>query len=312
MMNANFGKEGQSAHPPDDAVTCAQVEANLFAYLQNGLPAARQTALRTHIDQCDLCAQVVAEAQLLDRELHTAAARQRRPLPPEASLRIQAQVYRRMRRALFFHRTRDMAQMAGAFALTAVSLLILFLFGSRWVQFVAAPPISEQVIAAATSETAVVTLVEPVEIAPTSLPQRRPTPAVEAVVKTIGERPLPAYLASLSVVTPGKEPDEVAAAVFEATFAGDAARLEQLFSAMRASREPALRLWMRVHSRCVNEVSPATIRYEVVPENPQRIARVDVYENGRYVGELKMRRLNGEWYTIFTTYPSLIGCQLSN
>lgn len=293
-----------------DSVTCAQVEANLFAYLQRDLPAAQLMALQGHIDQCDACAQALTEARLLDGELRMAANRQPASLSPEASLRIQEQVYRRMRRALWFHRARDAAQLAGALAVTAVSLIFLFLFGSRWVQFVATPPISEQAIAVETGATAVPPKNDPIESAPTPLP--RPTPVVEKVEVVGEERPYPLYLANLTTITPGQTPAEVAAALFAATFAGDREQLEQLFSAMRASREPTMRLWLHVHKRCAAHMDASMIRYEVVPDDLQFIARVDVYQNDRYVGEVKMRRLNGEWYTVFTTYPSLTGCRSSS
>ncbi|MBE2198019.1 MAG: hypothetical protein IAE79_05375 [Anaerolinea sp.] len=294
--------------PTQDSVTCAQVEANLFAYLQEDLPAARLTALQKHVHQCDTCAQALAEARLLDGELRMAANRQPTSLSPEASLRIQEQVYRRMRRALWFHRARDATQLVGALAVTAVSLIFLFLFGSRWVQFVATPSISEQAIAVETGATAVPPSIDPIESASTPLP--RPTPVVEKVEAVGEERPYPLYLARLTTITPGQTPEEVAATLFAVTFAGDAARLEQLFVAMHAAHEPAMRLWLHVHKRCAAHMDASMIRYEVVPDDLQFIARVDVYQNDRYVGELKMRRLNGEWYTVFTTYPLLTGCRL--
>jgi hypothetical protein len=38
------------------------------------------------------------------------------------------------------------------------------------------------------------------------------------------------------------------------------------------------------------------------------IARVDIYQGQRYVGEIKMRLINSEWFTVFATYPSITGC----
>lgn len=309
-MNTNFGKNRGDASPNSrDTITCAQVEANLFAFIKGDLDLPQQTAFRTHLTTCAQCAQAVAEAQLLDSELQRAASQHLSPLSAEASLRIQTQVYKRMQRALFLYRTQNVVQMAGAFAVTAVSILLLFLFGSRWLQFVAAPQhTNEQVTSVAAVETGAASAAVVVEDMP--LPQMVAPTTVPDQVEMLAKRPLPDYLKELVTITPGQSPDQVAAAIFAATFAGDQDRLQQLFTAMRTSREPTLRLWSHLYSQCVDQPDIPSLRYHVVPHNPQLIARVDVYHNNHYVGELKMRRLNGEWYVVFTSSPAITKCRM--
>ena len=191
--------------------------------------------------------------------------------------------------------------MAGTVAVTAVAILLLALFASQWLSFVAtpAPVFDAPTSPPAAAESVTVALAQPDEETAV-LPTRVPILADRLV-----EIPPPPALQS---ATPGSTPAEVATAVFAATFAGDQARLEQLFQAMRSIRQPTVRLWLHLDDRCAHMETPTDLHFKVVPSHPTLIARVDVYDSAGYAGELKMRYLDGEWFTVFTSYPRLFSC----
>jgi hypothetical protein len=109
-------------------------------------------------------------------------------------------------------------------------------------------------------------------------------------------------------VTPGQQPAAIAQEIVATTMAGNFNRLNDLFVAMRTSRSPAVRIWRHLAGRCMGALDASTLRYEAVPANPTLIARVDIYQGQRYVGEIKMRLIGSEWFTVFVTYPSITGC----
>jgi ABC-type glycerol-3-phosphate transport system substrate-binding protein len=86
-------------------VTCHKVEGQLVAYIKGGLPAARWQAIHDHLALCAACAESKREAEALEAALQAEAARHRPILPPQASARIQAQIYRRLRWGLIVRRT---------------------------------------------------------------------------------------------------------------------------------------------------------------------------------------------------------------
>jgi multiple sugar transport system substrate-binding protein len=76
-----------------------------MAYLKGGLSASRRQAIHSHLSSCDSCATSVLEAEALEAELYAEAARRHPTLSPEASDRIQEQIYRRIRMGLVIQRT---------------------------------------------------------------------------------------------------------------------------------------------------------------------------------------------------------------
>ncbi|MCA9934956.1 MAG: zf-HC2 domain-containing protein [Ardenticatenaceae bacterium] len=305
-----------------NSITCETAVSHLMAYVKGDLSPEWQRAIQQHIVGCDACAQAVQEARLLDTELSAVGRRQRPILSPEASQRIQEQVYRRMRRALFLHRTRDAVQMAGAFAVTAVSLVILALFGGQWLQFIASPNPTPPVTAV-TIETLAATEAVSAETAvdsdPTSLPpldipieaDNSLTASQQLVPQPAPAPTVPIYWANLQTLTPGSDPAEIAGELFTAALAGDRETLGQLFVAMRAPRQPTLRMWLMFYRRCLSSSVVPNLQYHVVPADPKLIARVDVYNGDQFVGEVKMRRINNEWFTVFTSYPTVKGCYIN-
>ena len=300
-----------------NVITCETAVSHLMAYVKGDLSPQWQQAVQQHIAGCDTCAQAVQEARLLDTELLAAAQQQRPALSPEASQRIQEQVYRRMRRALFLYRTRDMVQMAGAFAVTAVAFVILALFGGQWLHFLASsdPTMPVQTVTAVMvetmteMETAVVT--EPAVVEETAVAEALPVAVPIAVSETAVTSYLPPYWANLQTLTPGYTPAEVAEELFTAALAGEDETLNQLFAAMRTPRQPTLRLWLMLYRRCLSNNITPDLQYNVVPAVPTLIARVDVYNGDHFVSEVKMRRINNEWFIVYTSYPAVKGCYIN-
>lgn len=119
--------------------TCSHPQASLMAYLKNGLPPDQRQAVAAHLAGCDVCAQILAEIKWMEAEITAESNHPRPALTPEASLRIQKQLYRRMRRSLVLQRTRGIFQMAGA---TIIAILFFggaLAFGNQWVQFLSKP-----------------------------------------------------------------------------------------------------------------------------------------------------------------------------
>lgn len=288
-----------------NTITCRQVSDQMTAYLKQALPVTQQQAINNHLLTCDACALALQEARVLEAELWAgAAALARRPtLSPEASLRIQEAVYRRMRRSLFLQRTRSLVQMTGSLAVAIVLLAGALVVGSQWLQYLATPePVTgEQFISAPTAAASVMSQTDPASTAAdTVYLQRTPIPIVPSP-----RLPAP----TLVSVTPGEQPEAIAHAIVTAAIEGDSSRLSSLFSAMRTSQAPTLRLWSRLLGRCQGKISASDLRYESLPQRSHLIARVDMYHDGRFIGELKMRRINGEWFAVFASYPALSACR---
>jgi LCP family protein required for cell wall assembly len=104
-------------------ISCRQVEAWLMAYLKEGLAPVQTQRVKEHLAVCDVCTRSLREAQILDAELRVQAARHQPVLAPEASGRIQDEVYRRMRRGLIMQRTVRFAGIAAA--LVALVILVI-------------------------------------------------------------------------------------------------------------------------------------------------------------------------------------------
>ena len=124
--------------PSSPNPACQHTEAQLTAYLKGGLTTAQQRAFRQHLLGCDACSRLVQEARDLDTELFESARLEDRPhLSPEASAHIQERLYRRMRRALIFQRTRHMTERMVAFVAVVVLVMSALTIGRPWLNFVA-------------------------------------------------------------------------------------------------------------------------------------------------------------------------------
>lgn len=258
-----------------------------MAYLKNGLPPDQRQAIAVHLAGCDVCAQALAEIKWMEAEITAESTHHRPTLTPEASLRIQKQLYRRMRRSLVLQRTRGIFQMAGATIIAILFFSGVLAFGNQWVQFLAKPEgkvnstqysvLSEQLVV--NSEQGAV------NSDPTHSPFTIPSPLLS-----------------------GAPPSTVARLVLEAALTQDKETLSILFSAMHTIKDPTLNLWLRFGRRCGGSLLADSLEYKTVPHESNGIVRVELWRNGRFLGDLKLRQLNGEWYTVFAPTPY---CSLS-
>lgn len=265
-----------------------------MAYLKNGLPPDQRQAIAVHLAGCDVCAQALAEIKWMEAEITAESTHHRPTLTPEASLRIQKQLYRRMRRSLVLQRTRGIFQMAGA---TIIAILFFggaLAFGNQWVQFLAKPEgkVNSGQLAVSSEQSAVNSEQGAVNSDPTHSPF------------TIHNSPFTIP----SPLLPGAPPSTVARLVLEAALTQDKEALSILFSAMHTIKDPTLNLWLRFGRRCGGSLLADSLEYKTVPHESNGIVRVELWGNGRFLGDLKLRQLNGEWYTVFAPTPY---CSLS-
>jgi hypothetical protein len=266
--------------PTKTTPECEQVERQLVAYLKGGLSPVNEATIRSHLRRCRACAALAQDAQALDRELRVAAYQEQREITPAASARIQAQLYRRMRRALFWRRGRNLG-----FALAMLLLVAGALFaGDPWSRYLAS------LATPAPAPTAVVeaepTLAEGLEIA-AEMPG---PPADEGAV-------LPA------AVEDGQEALAVVRQAVAAAIGGDEAALARLTADMQSAGPAGPRVWRRLRP-CQGTVSADQIRYRLVSHS-QRFAAVHLSYAGRFVGEMKLGLDNqGEWRLVYLNYAS--------
>lgn len=276
-------------------VTCDWVQTHLMAYLKNGLPAAERSALAEHLTTCDTCAQTVQEAKTLEADLLASAGNHWPKLSQEASLRIQKQVYRRMRRALVVRRTVALFQMAGAVVTSILLLGGALLFGNQWVAFLSNPSAigGEQ---------------------PTTVTQPQTThvtATATAVSPTISNAPPPQLPAELTSTTPGATPEEVVYAFMEATLTQKSEDMAELLGLMRSNKEPTLRMWRNFSQRCGGLFTADSLQYKAIPLQPIITARVEMYQNGRFIGDIKVRFIHNNWFIFFAPIPSISNCQFA-
>ncbi len=272
-------------------VTCDWVQTHLIAYLKNGLSAAERTALAEHLTTCDVCAQAVQEAKTLEADLLASAGQNRPKLSQEASLRIQKQVYRRMRRALVVQRTVALFQMAGAVVTSILLLGGALLFGNQWVAFLSNPSAigGEQPTTftqSQTSSAAIATAVPPITPAP--------TPAEELIS-----------------TTPGATPEEITRTFMHAALTQNSEQMAELLGVMRSNKEPTLRMWRNFGQRCGEVLTADSLQYEAIPLRPGITARVEMYQNGRFIGDIKVRLIHNDWFIFFAPIPSVNNCQFA-
>jgi predicted anti-sigma-YlaC factor YlaD len=79
-----------------ESLDCRQVKALLGAFLENGLPPQQEAAVRTHLEGCSDCRREADQEAILASRLRLEAAGRHRRLSPEAAVRIQERVCRRI------------------------------------------------------------------------------------------------------------------------------------------------------------------------------------------------------------------------
>ena len=307
-MTKDKGKA--TAQAKQNETMCHLVQQWLPGYLRWELTAVQQQQVKAHLAECDRCAQQVQEARLLANDLQAEADRYQPRLSQAASLRIQRQVYRRMRRSLVWQRTGQVVRLA-----TAVATLILllggsFLFGRFWLPFLTN--------SSATSGDSTPLLEELPPPGPTAVPTTAPV-APEPEIATIVEPPpsltdpaengrrINAWDHWVSVA-PGQSPEELAALITDTALANDEALLADLFVGMGAAQTPTARMWLSISNRCQDNLSSADFRFIRHPIPLPTVTAVSIWHNSHLVGEIKMRQVQGEWFATFTRTPAINVC----
>ena len=271
------------------------MQQRLPDFLHHDLTAVEHQQIRAHLAQCDNCAQRVQEARLLDADLQAEADRYQPRLSRDASLRIQHKVYRRMQRSLVWQRTGQALRLA-----TAVAALILllggsFLFGRFWFPFLTAETNT------AGETTALPGLPPP---GPTAVPTTAPAIPSPASQEPVIEPPAVVEESSRDgrvnawdhwvAAAPGQAPEQLAATIVSAALSSDEGYLNALFMGMGAAQQPTARMWLSVANRCQNSLSSEDFVYARHPIPLLTITSVSIWYDGRLVGEIKMRQIQGE------------------
>jgi hypothetical protein len=251
---------------------CSAVESNLTAYLKGGLDTVWEEAIRFHLLRCETCAHVVQEARELDAALYAAAPRRPAQLPPQLSDQVQEDVYRRMRRALVFQRTRALTGRVITVVVSLAFIVALGLMVGPWLRYLA-------------------------------VVEATPAPPL---VASQGPAQLPAAIPDVQTVQPGALPVEYhspadsARALIEAAVAGDDGRVEQL---LLGTRTRAARVRARLEP-CRGALDTSQIRYSTVRYD-STVAGVRIHYGGQLAGEVKLLlRENGYWYLHYLHYDS--------
>jgi hypothetical protein len=298
-------------------VNCRQVQARLLAYRERALPAHERQAVQRHCDDCDHCAGLLRDLVELDAGLTLAAARQRPQLSRESSIRIQANVYQKMRRSLLFRR----AFQWGERLLTLVMFILVVAMAMLTGQGVS------QNRVAVDGPVAI-----PLAVATFS---GDPLPSRPAAASMPVTAVLPPPTATIPY-NPDRSAGELAAVIMAAALAGDQRQLQAFFSGIRGT-DPSgtTRVWLRL--RKCDSVSATDLTYQVWPQQTAGVVRVDVlYQDsgslsaappnsaastgnppdalqpvetvpGPFpVAEIKMRHVDNNWQVFFAPYPALV------
>ncbi|MCA9921517.1 MAG: zf-HC2 domain-containing protein [Anaerolineales bacterium] len=305
---------------------CEQVEALLVAYYKGSLSSQPRRAVSRHLSGCDTCAFALREFNMLEAELRAEADRYQPRLSPDASQRIQEQVYRRMRLSLVWQRMFQVVKAGFAVASFIIIVGIFGIFAYQWLQFVANPtPVPG---ATFTEETAVPiqqdspsvpevveTAVPAPEIAPTTVPPEMPS-VLPTLPSIAGDRPLaplasnvPRYWQNLTSPMPGSAPQQITQAIVDAALAAETGVLSEHLVALGSSKqEPAIRLWRLFSRRCSNVITAEDFSYRQLPTGESSMTAVYIYHNDRYTGEIKFRFIDDNWYPVFSNPPYLNTC----
>ncbi len=307
-----------SEHSEDQPnMSCEQVESQLVAYAKKDVPVAEQQAIAAHLASCDACALSLQQLDMIEADLYAEATQYQPHLSLEASQRIQEQVYRRMRLSLVWQRLFQSAKMGLAVASMAIFLVVASLFAYQWFLFLANPepvPGSGVVITAVSVESEpilVETAVFQPEILPTAIPE--PIEPIELVPSPIEpnlivESDVPFYWQNLSSLTVGEAPVTIAKQIVTSALNNEQSELNGLMAAMTTVKEPNVRLWLLFNRRCYGTMAAADFEYVQASRHQLPITAVYLYHNDRYTGEIKFRRINGEWFAVFSHPPTINAC----
>ena len=282
---------------------CDQLNEQLMPYLKGDLTREQMARVNAHLQTCDRCALRIHEARLLEADLYHTAVLPAKPLSDDASLRIQANVYRKMRRTMFLRRTGQVVQASTAIALFAFAIVGIFALATYWLPFMSdnsepITPASNYIVA------------EKGTIEDTAVTDEEITVLIN---EQIVEQPFNYYrnsfTDSLVSITPGKTPEEIAASILDSALSKDHDQLFALFAATSVMQEPNTRMWKIFASRC-NATINSSRDFEIVkaPLPFEHIASVRLFYDDRFSGEIKMRKYNGEWFTTFTHTPFINQC----
>lgn len=294
------------AHQP--TLNCRQVQDSFAAYLKGGLSPEKAAALRHHLLGCEACDQALQQARQLDNELRLEAGRARRavpPLPPETSLHIQENVYRRMRRALFLQRTLQTGQqLSTVAALFLVVVLAMALF-APWQRQLANLSTAEADPAALTTPEAAPTL----EAEPTPEPAT-PVPEPQPTVAPATPRPEPETMAPPRPdIIPLNSPAEAAQDIINSAIEAGDQEIRAITARTHPLPEASYRIWRRLE-RCQGQLQADDFDYNV-QLHAGRAASVYVHYEGQYLGDVKLwLDPQGYWYMTTLNYSSFSALRL--
>lgn len=298
--------EQKSSITTESKSGCSQAQRLLPGYLRHELTAVQHHQIQTHLAHCNRCAQLVHEARLLDADLQDEADRFQPRLSQAASLRVQRQLYRRMRRSLVWQRTGQVVRLGMAAATLLMLLAGSFLFGRFWLPFLTSATEDTSIVAGETTTEPEAPMPEPTAV-PTTPPARpEPKPATPP-----GESVRSGRLnASDSWVSaaPGQTPEQLAATITTAALAQESAYLGNLLIGLGAAQQPTVQTWLRLGSRCPQSEAIAHFEFTRRPISLTTMTAVDIWYNHYWVGEIKMRQVRGDWFATFTRIPAINSC----
>lgn len=283
---------------------CRQVESLVTAYLKGGLSPGQRHQFREHLLICDGCTRLVQEAREIDARLFESAHLEDRPyLTSEASLRIQERLYRRMRRALLFQRTRRATERIAAFAAVLFLVMASLVIGRPWLRFVATSQNEEVTpatvqLAADDSGLAKDNNSTPPADSPAATPRPREE-LVAAEPLLLDDEP---ETSNEPIIA--KEPAEVVArTMIEAALQGDEAQLRFLLDRVKPLRPAGLRVWQRLEW-CQGRFTADDLTLRAVTPHP-RLTSIYIYQGNEFLGDLKFYLDDqGEWYLSYLNYGS--------
>ena len=284
-------------------VNCEQLNEHLIPYLKGDLTREQMARINAHLQTCDRCALRVHEARRLEAELYHTAVLPAKPLSEDASLRIQANVYRKMRRTIFLRRTGQLVQASSAIALFAFALVGTFALATYWLPFMSDN--ADPIVPASNYIIAEKGLAEDTAVTDSEIDTLINEQTIEQPLNYYRS----AFTDSLVSATPGQTPEEIAAAILDSALSRDHEQLFALFAATSVMQEPNTRMWKIFANRCDATIGSSR-DFDIIkaPLPFEHIASVRLYYNDRFSGEIKMRKFNGEWFTTFTQTPYLNQC----
>jgi hypothetical protein len=94
----------------------------------------------------------------------------------------------------------------------------------------------------------------------------------------------------------------------DAALARDEAYLTDLFVGLGAARQPTTKLWLRIGNRCSQSLTSADFVFSRRAIPLPTVTAVSIWYSDHQVGEIKMRRIEGNWFATFTRIPSVNPC----